>query len=127
MAIWTQQDNGFLRPGLRNVAAKYSKTYNQLLADALKIYTPASDMTFFIISHMRGKTIGIVCSVQEGWLTHYSNNWDELDTILVWMGHSDFGACELMMHHLYQEDIGPYTMPFTDLGQPTFTFPHLQQ
>ncbi len=32
-----------------------------------------------------------------------------------------------MTQHLYQEDIGPYTMPFTDLGQPTFTFLHLQQ
>ena len=43
------------------------------------------------------------------------------------MGHSDFGACELMMHHLYQEDIGPYAMLLADPGQPAFAFPHLQQ
>ena len=76
---------------------------------------------------MRRKTIGIICSVQEGWLTHYTNNWDELDAILVWMGHGDFGACEPMMHQLYQEDIGPYTMPLANPGQPAFIFPHLQQ
>ncbi len=60
-------------------------------------------------------------------MTHYSNNWDELDAILVWMGHSDFGACEPMTHHLYQEDIGPYTMPLADPGQPIFVFSHMQQ
>ncbi len=127
MAIWAQQDEVFLRPGLCNVAVKYSKTYEQLIADALKIDAPASDVTFFIISRMRGKTIRIICSMQEGWLTHYSNNWDELDAILVWTGYGDFEACEPMMRHLYQEDIGPYAMPFADPGQPTFAFPHLQQ
>ncbi len=65
----------FLRPGLCNTAAKYSKTYEQLIADALRIDAPASDMTFFITTCRRGKTIGIICGVQEGWLTHYSNNW----------------------------------------------------
>ncbi len=65
----------FLRPGLCNTAAKYSKTYEQLIADALRIDAPASDMTFFIISRMREKTIGIICSMWEGWLTHYSSNW----------------------------------------------------
>ena len=107
MAIWAQQDEMFLRPGLCNVAAKYSKTYDQLIANALKIDTPASDVTFFITSHMRGKTIRIVCSMQEGWSTHYSNNWDKLDAILVWMGFGNFGACELMTRHLYQEDAMP--------------------
>ena len=61
MAIWAQQDEVFLRPGLHNIAAKYLKTYEQLIADALKIDAPASDMIFFIISHMRGKTIGMQC------------------------------------------------------------------
>ena len=116
MAIWAQQDEMFLTPGLCNVAAKYSKTYEQLIADALRIDAPASNMTFFIISHMRGKTIRIVCSMQEGWSTHYSNNWDELNAILVWTGFGNFGACEPMMRHLYQEDIGPYAMPFANLG-----------
>ncbi len=32
-----------------------------------------------------------------------------------------------MMHHLYQEDIGIYAMLLADPGQPTFTFPYLQQ
>ncbi len=116
MAMWAQQDDSFLRPGLCNVAAKYSKTYNQLITDALKFDALASDITFFIISCMRGKTIGIICGMRKGWSTHYSNNWDELDAILVWMGHSNFRACEPMMHCLYQEDIGIYTMPLTDPG-----------
>ncbi len=127
MAIWAQQDNSFLRPGLRNVAAKYSKTYDQLITDALKFDAPASDVTFFIISCIRGKSIGIVCGVHKGWLTHYSNNWDELDAILVWTGHGNFGVCEPMMHHLYQEDIGIYAMPLADPGQSAFIFPYLQQ
>ena len=116
-----------MRPGLRNVAVKYGKTYDQLIADALKFDTPASDVTFFILSCMRRKTIGIICGMREGWSTHYSNNWDELNAILVWMGHGDFGACEPMTHHLYQEDIGPYAMPLANPGQPAFVFPHLQQ
>ena len=127
LAIWAQQDDGFLRPGLCNVTAKYSKTYDQLITDTLKFDAPASDVTFFIISHMRGKTIGIICGMWEGWLTHYSNNWDELDAILVWTGYGNFGACEPMTLHLYQEDIGPYAMPLADPGQPAFVFPHLQQ
>ena len=63
MAIWAQQDNSFLRPGLCNIAAKYSKTHGQLITDALKIDALALDVTFFIISHMRGKTIGNVCGM----------------------------------------------------------------
>ncbi len=63
MAIWAQQDEVFLKPGLCNVAVKYSKTYEQLIADALRIDAPASDVTFFIISHMRGKTIRIICGI----------------------------------------------------------------
>ena len=31
MAIWAQQDEMFLRPGLCNIAVKYSKTYEQQL------------------------------------------------------------------------------------------------
>ncbi len=60
-------------------------------------------------------------------MTHYSNNCDELDVILVWTGHGNFGACEPMTHQLYQEDIGPYAMPLTNPGQPAFVFPHMQQ
>ena len=63
MAIWAQQDDSFLRPGLHNVTAKYGKTYNQLIADALKFDAPVLDMTFFILSHMRRKTIGIICGM----------------------------------------------------------------
>ncbi len=55
MAIWAQQDNNFLRPGLHNITAKYGRTYDQLIADALKFDTPAIDVTFFILSRMRGK------------------------------------------------------------------------
>ena len=43
------------------------------------------------------------------------------------MGHGDYGACEPMMHQLYQEDIRPYALPLADPGQPAFVFPHLQQ
>ncbi len=57
---------------------------------------------------------------------HYTNNWDELDAILIWTGDSDFGACEPTTCQLYQEDIGPYALPLADPGQPTFMFPHLQ-
>ena len=127
MAIWAQQDEDFLRPGLHNITAKYGKTYDQLIADALKNDAPATDMTFFILSHMRRKTISIICSVQEGWSTHYTNNWDELNTILVWMGYSDFGACEPMTQQSYQADIGLYAWPLADPDQPAFIFPHLQQ
>ncbi len=63
MAIWAQQDEDFLRPGLCNVTTKYGKTYDQLIADALKNDTPATDITFFILSCMRRKTISIICSV----------------------------------------------------------------
>ena len=127
MAIWAQQDEDFLRQGLCNITTKYSKTYDQLIADALRSDTPAMDVTFFILSRMRRKTIGIVCGMQEGWSTHYNNNWDELDAILVWMGYSDFGACKPMTHLLYQADIGPYTWPLADPDQPAFIFLHIQQ
>ncbi len=63
MAIWAQQDDNFLRPGLHNITAKYGKTYDQLITDALKFDAPAMDVTFFILSHMRGKTIGIICGM----------------------------------------------------------------
>ena len=89
--------------------------------------SPATDMTFFILSSMRRKTISIICGMQEGWSTHYTNYWDELNAILVWMGHSNFGACEPMTHQLYQANIGPYAWPLADPDQPAFIFPHLQQ
>ncbi len=63
MVIWAQQDDSFLRPGLRNITAKYGKTYDQLIADALKFDAPALDVTFFILSRMRKKTIGIICGM----------------------------------------------------------------
>ncbi len=127
MAIWAQQDDNYLRPGLWNMAMKYGKTYNQLITNALKSNAPAMDITFFILSCMWRKTIGIICRVWEGWSMHYTNNSDELDVILVWMGHGDFGACEPMMRQLYQEDIGPYALPLVDPGTPVFIFPHIQQ
>ena len=127
MAIWAQQDEDFLRQGLHNITTKYGKTYDQLITDALRSDTPAMDVTFFILSHMRRKTIGIVCSVREGWLTHYNNNWDELDTILVWIGHSDFRVYKPMTCPLYQADIGLYAWPLADPDQPTFVFLHIQQ
>ena len=127
MAIWAQQDEDFLRQGLRNITTKYSKTYDQLIADALRSDTPVIDVTFFILSCMRRKTIGIMCSMWEGWSTYYNNNWDEFDMILVWMGHSNFGACEPMTHLLYQANIGPYAWPLADPDQPAFVFLHIQQ
>ncbi len=127
MAIWAQQDEDFLRLGLRNVTTKYSKTCDQLIADALRSDTPAMDITFFILSCMRRKTIGIVCSMREGWSTHYNNNWDELNAILVWMGHGDFRVCEPMTCLLYQADIRPYAWPLADPDQPAFVFLHIQQ
>ena len=127
MAIWAQQDEDFLRPGLCNITTKYSKTYDQLITDALRSDTPAMDVTFFILSCMRRKTIGIICSMQEGWSSHYNNNWDELNTILVWTGHGNFGACEPMTRSLYQANIGPYAWPLADPDQPAFIFPHIQQ
>ncbi len=66
MAMWAQQDDDFLRPGLQNVTTKCGKTYDQLITDALKFDAPATDVTFFILSHMRRKTIGIICGMQEG-------------------------------------------------------------
>ncbi len=74
MAIWAQQDEDFLKPGLHNITTKYGKTYDQLIADALRNDTPVTDVIFFILSRMRRKTIGIICSMQEGWSTHYTNN-----------------------------------------------------
>ena len=127
MAIWAQQDEDFLKQGLCNITTKYSKTYDQLIADALRSDTPATDVTFFILSCMRRKTIGIVCGMREGWSTHYNNNWDELNAILVWMGHSNFGACKPMTCPMYQADIGPYTWPLADPDQPAFVFLHIQQ
>ncbi len=63
MAIWAQQDEDFLRQGLCNITTKYGKTYNQLIADTLRSDTPAMDVTYFILSHMRRKTIGIICGM----------------------------------------------------------------
>ena len=63
MATWAHQDDKFMRPGLQNVTAKYHKIHEQLIAEALKIDAPASDITLYIISHMRGKTIGVVCRI----------------------------------------------------------------
>ena len=63
MATLAHQDDKFMRPGLQNVTAKYHKTHKQLIAEALKIDAPASDVTLYIISHMRGKTIGVVCRI----------------------------------------------------------------
>ncbi len=37
MAMWAQQDNNFLRPGLHNITAKYGKTYDQLITNALSL------------------------------------------------------------------------------------------